>query len=250
MWIPDSSMWIEQAKAAGIAVPAQNPSIASSPVILALSAAAAAPLTNAGNPTVPGILASRTTATPIRVGLPDPSKSAAAVGAILATRAAVTGTSDARAALTWAVRSSPAAMPTNDTDLLDRLTTDPATAVPVSEQALISHNSGAGTAAAVAVYLGQDGAALDYPLVTLGTDAATVEASKDLVGLLVGAERPGSVAGCWIPGTGRHPRPVHDGRQRAESRRCGSPHHCLRRRWSTTRSAAFRSPTNPPECWP
>ena len=57
------------------------------------------------------ILASRKTADPVRVGLPDPTRSAAAVGAILATRAAVTGTSDARAALTWAVRSSPTGMP-------------------------------------------------------------------------------------------------------------------------------------------
>ena len=188
VWIPDSSMWVDRAKAAGITVPAQNPSIATSPVVLALSASAAAPLTTAGSPSVAGILASRTTATPVRVGLPDPTKSAAAVGAILATRAAVTGTSDARAALTWAVRSSPAAMPTNDGDLLDRLATDPNTAVPVSEQALISHNSGAGAAAAVAVYLGQDGAALDYPLVTLAADPETVAASNDLVRLLVAAD--------------------------------------------------------------
>ncbi len=188
VWIPDSTMWIEQAKAAGISVPAENPSIASSPVVLALAASAAAPLSAAGSPTVAGILASRKTAAPVRVGLPDPRKSAAAVAAILATRAAVTGTSDARAALTWAVRSSPAAMPTNDNDLLDRLATDPNTAVPVSEQALISHNSPAGAGAAVAVYLGADGGALDYPLVALATDADTVAASNDLVTLLLGAD--------------------------------------------------------------
>ena len=188
IWIPDSTMWIEQAKAAGISVPAENPSIASSPVVLALAASAAAPLSAAGSPTVAGILASRKTATPVRVGLPDPTKSAAAVAAILATRAAVTGTSDARAALTWAVRSSPAAMPTNDDDLLDRLATDPNTAVPVSEQALISHNAPAGAGAAVPVYLGPDGVALDYPLVTLATGADTVATGNDLVTLLLGAD--------------------------------------------------------------
>lgn len=195
VWIPDSSMWIERAKAAGIAVPAQSPSIATSPVVLALSTAAAGPLSAAGSPSVAAILASRGTGTPIRVGLPDPTKSAAAVAAILATRAAVTGTSDARAALTWAVRSSPAAMPTNDNDLLDRLAADPNTAVPVSEQALISHNSATGSAPAVAVYLGQDGSALDYPAVTLATDPATVAAGNDLVRLLVGADGQSALLG-------------------------------------------------------
>ncbi len=188
VWIPDSSMWIDEAKAAGMTVPAQNPSIATSPVVLALSASAAAPLAAAGSPSVAGILASRATATPIRVGLPDPTKSAAAVATILATRAAVTGTSDARAALTWAVRSSPAGMPTHDGDLLDRLTTDPNTAVPVSERALMRHNAAAGATPAVAVYLGQDESALDYPVVTLATDSDTVAAANDLVRLLMGTE--------------------------------------------------------------
>ncbi len=169
VWIPDSSMWIDEAKAAGITVPAQNPSIATSPVVLALSPSAAAPLTAGGTPSVEGILASRATATPIRVGLPDPTKSAPAVATILATRAAVTGTPDARAALTWAVRSSPASMPIDESDLLDRLATDPNTAVPVSEQAVInhnaaiSHNAAAGAAPAVAVYLGQERLGVGLP---------------------------------------------------------------------------------------
>ena len=187
-WIPDSSMWIDKAKAAGISVPAQNPSIGTSPVVLALSSSVAAPLIAAGSPTVAGILASRATGTPIRVGLPDPTKSAAAVATILATRAAVTGTPDARAALTWAVRSSPTGMPTKDNDLLNRLATDPNTAVPVSEQALNSYNATAGVTPAVAVYLGQDGSVLDYPVVRLATDPASTAAVDDLVRLLISAQ--------------------------------------------------------------
>ena len=192
LWIPDSSRWIEQARAAGLPLSAQAPSIASSPVLLALSPTVAGPLAAAGGTTVAGILASRMSAAPIRVGLPDPSQSAPAVAAILATRAAVTGTSDARAALTWAVRSSPSDMPRNDGDLLDRLAADPNTAVPVSEQALFAHNRTPGASPAVAVYLGADGSALDYPAVTLATDPDAVDVANDLVSLLIGA--PGRAA--------------------------------------------------------
>ena len=191
--------------------------------MLALSASAAAPLATGGGPAVAGILASRATASPMRVGLPDPTKSAAAIATILATRAAVAGTPDARAALTWAVRSSPAGMPVDGGDLLDRVAADPNTAVPVSEQALISHNSAAGAAPAVAVYLGEDSAALDYPAVTLGTDSDIVAAGKDLVQLLVGAHRRGGAAGSGFPSPGRHSSRVDDVRQRTQASPAG---HC------------------------
>ncbi len=187
VWIPDSSMWVQRAAAAGQAVPAQNPVIATSPVVFALSASTVAQLTAAGaTPNVEAILATRTTASPIRVGLPDPQRSATAVAAVLAARAAVTGTTDARAALTWAMRSSPPDLPIGDSDLLARLAADPNTAVPVSEHSVIAYNGGAGTPAATAIYPGAGAVALDYPVVTVSTDPAAVAAADDLVGLLIG----------------------------------------------------------------
>ena len=184
VWIPDSSMWLARAAEQGAAVPASGVSVATSPVVFALAPAAAAGLTAAGGvPDLRSILATRATANAIRVGLPDPARSAASVGAILGARAAVAGTTDARAALTWAVRSSPTGLPTNSAALLDRLAADPGTAVPVSEESVISHNVGG--SAAVAVYPGAAGVALDYPLVVL-TDAPTsVAAAEQLQQVLI-----------------------------------------------------------------
>ena len=189
VWIPDSSMWIERAAAAGLVTFGQNPSMATSQVVLALPEAAAGRFAAAAGPAdFSRILATRQTATPIRVGLPDPQKSAAAVGVVLAAEAAVAGTSDARAALTWAVRSSPADLPVDGNELIDRLAADPNTAVPVSERAVVAHNAAANAAPVVAVYPGSGGVALDYPLVTLSSDPDVVSAAGDLARLLVGEQ--------------------------------------------------------------
>src|SRR5664279_985567 len=187
VWIPDSSIWLERAAAAGVQTPGQHPSVANSPVVLALSGAAAAQVAAAGGPpNFASILASRQTATPIRVGLPDPEQSTPAVAAILAAQAAVAGTADARAALTWAVRSSPADLPVHSTDLLNRLAVDPNTAVPVGEQAVVEHNAAAGATPVVAVYPGSGGVALDYPLVALSTDPGVTTAAAGLASEFAG----------------------------------------------------------------
>jgi Mg-chelatase subunit ChlD len=181
VWIPDSSLWAARALAAGVPVPAQSPSIATSPVVLALSGTAAARLTGAGLGTnVAGILATRQTANPLRVGLPDPQGSAATIAAVLAAEVAVAGTPDARAALTWALRSSPPGLPTGDNELLERLATDPGTVVPVSEQAMLAHNLTPGATQAVAAYPVTGGSALDYPVVPLAADPNTVEAAGEI----------------------------------------------------------------------
>jgi Ca-activated chloride channel family protein len=190
VWIPDSSAWIATAQTAGLSIPDSNPSVATSPLVLAVPAATATRIAPAGGKAdVASILASRKTAEPVRVGLPDLDESAAAIAAVLSTRAAVTGTPDARAALTWAVRSSPAGMPVGDGELLDRLAADPNTAVPVSEQAVIAHNRDleGDAGRAVAVYPAKDGTASDYPVIALSTDPQTVAAVADLVALLVGS---------------------------------------------------------------
>jgi len=185
VWIPDSSIWLPRATAAGVTVGQDARSIAASPVVLALSGQALQQLSAAGGSAdVAGILATRKTATPIRVGLPDPDRSAAAVAAVLAARSSVSGAADARAALTWGVRSSPESLPVGDAELLGRLSADPGTALPVTERALIAYNDGHAGDPAHAVYPGQGGFALDYPVVALGSDPAVVAAAADLAGTL------------------------------------------------------------------
>jgi hypothetical protein len=185
VWIPDSSVWLSRASAAGLAVAGGAPSIATSPVVFALSGQATQQLAAAGaSADVAGILATRKTAAPIRVGLSDPDESAAAIAAVLAARASVTGASDARAALTWGVRSSPEDLPVPSTELLGRLAADPATALAVSEQALVTYNAAATGDHAHAVYLGPGGFALDYPVVAIGADPAVQAAASDLAEVL------------------------------------------------------------------
>jgi hypothetical protein len=181
VWIPDSSIWLPRAAAAGLTVNEATASIATSPVVFALSDQALRQLAAAGaSPDVAGILATRKSAAPIRVGLPDPEKSAAAVAAVLAARSSVTGTADARAALTWGVRSSPADLPVSGDELLARLSADPGTALPVTEQALVAYNRDNADRPAHAVYPGPGGFALDYPVVAVTADPAVTAGARDL----------------------------------------------------------------------
>jgi hypothetical protein len=189
VWIPDSSVWVERAMTEGQSLTVQNPSIATSPIVLAVSGTADSQLAiDGGSANVGSILATRQSATPIRVGLPDPEQSAPAIGAIIATRAAVSGTPDARAALTWGVRSSPADLPVHGDELLNRLGADPSTAVPVSEQTVVSHNTEPGASTVAAVYPTAGATALDFPVVSFGTDPEASRAAEPLVTMLTGAD--------------------------------------------------------------
>ena len=185
VWIPDSSVWVSWAAGAGVPVPAGPTSIATSPVVYALAAPTAQSLSAAGPVTIKSLLGTRLSATPIRMGLPAPRQSADAVGGILALQSAVAGQSDARAALTWGLRSSPANLPTSGSDLLARIGSDPGTAVPVTEQALWAHNQQAGSAQAVAVYP-TTGTELDYPFIALS--GATSGAADELLRSLLAPE--------------------------------------------------------------
>ncbi len=173
VWIPDSSMWVALAGRAGVPVPSGSPSVATSPLVLALAASTAQHLDPSAGPIhLNQILASRKTDSPIRLGLPDPTRSAASVGAVLEVQSSVAGQPDGRAALTWAMLSSPAGLPIQGSELLARLSTDPNTALPVSEQTVWAHNNTAGAAPAVAVYGASGGTRLDYPYVVMATDPA------------------------------------------------------------------------------
>jgi len=167
VWIPDSSIWTERT------VDGQDaPSVALSPVVLAVSNRLAGQY---GWPARPVSVADLTEAAaadsagdhPVRLGLPDPKRSATAVGAVLAIEGVLQGRSDERSALASAVRSGPAALPADTAKLLGELTTDSPLAVPVSEQSVSAYNATAGAVKAVAAYPAAGRMALDYPFVVL-----------------------------------------------------------------------------------
>ncbi len=192
VWIPDSSVWVTWAGGEGVPVPAGSPSVAASPVVYALAAPTVQQLSAAGPVTVNSLLSTRLTTTPVRMGLPAPRQSADAVGGILALQSTVAGQSDARAALTWGLRSSPANLPTSGEELLARIGSDPGTALPVTEQAVWAHNKETGAAPAVAVYPSA-GTNLNYPFVALASSSSSSAAADELLGSLLGPDGKAAV---------------------------------------------------------
>ena len=161
VWIPDSSIWAP-AKAE------DAPSVALSPVVLAVSQQLADQYGWPARPVpVEKLVEAAAGDHPVRLGLPDPRRSATAVGAVLAIEAVLQGQPDERAALATAVRSSPTALPADAAQLLGGLTGAGPLAVPVSEQSVSAYNATAGAAAAVAAYPTAGRMALDYPFVVL-----------------------------------------------------------------------------------
>ncbi len=135
------------------------------------------------------VLDSRLGESPIRVGLPDPERVAPALAAVLAMQDAVSGSPDARAALTWGLRSSPTDLPSTPAELVRRAAADPGIAVPTTEQAIVAHNARSGAAQLAALPLGTQALALDYPFV-LVDPAADRAAATTVLDALLGAAGP------------------------------------------------------------
>lgn len=172
IWIPDSSWWLARAQQVGLPAPVSSASIAGSPIVLAVAPSTARTL--ATPVTLTSVLRSRGAASPVRVGLPDPHRSAVSIGLLVALDAETAGRPDAAAASTWGLRSSPPGLAAAAEQLLTGLTQHPDTAVPVSEQAVLVHNRDAGVDAATPIYPTVGGSMLDYPLAVLDPAAAAL----------------------------------------------------------------------------
>lgn len=145
-WIPSSTLFLRRADGA----PASGPSIASSPVVLAVAEPVARALGwPRKSPTWPEVLGHAG----IVAGMPDPVRDPAGVSALVALREVTKGASDPAAAYVASLRKFSA-------------TTSGATVFPAAENVVLRHNSGLleGGTALVAVY-SPDAPALDYPFV-------------------------------------------------------------------------------------
>lgn len=199
VWIPDSSIWIPRTAGAGLDRSAPAPSIASSPVVVAVSVAVAR---HNGWPAEPLSL-SRLAAT-VRLGLAKPAESAASVGAVLGLHNAVRNQPNAPALLASAVRRARTGLPADPTHSLGTLSGPTPTAVATSEQAVWSTN--AGSTRVVAGYLPPGGMTLDYPFVTLSSaPAARSRAAALLASLAHGVGRDRLVAAGFRVATGQGP---------------------------------------------
>lgn len=167
VWIPNSTIWLQRAQARGAwDSPVTGTSIASSPVVLALTEDAAAQLGwPAKQPTWADVLNSS-----LKIGMPDPAREPVGVSVLFGVRDLMKGEPEPGAAVTTELRRLSANTMSTVGDLFTRLPgtgeDDPLDGFPVSENGVLRNNARQG-AALVAVYAAPAVPALDYPFVLM-----------------------------------------------------------------------------------
>ncbi|WP_242613103.1 substrate-binding and VWA domain-containing protein [Herbihabitans rhizosphaerae] len=190
-WVPDSTVWLQRARGKTARdVPEVGTSVASSPVVLALTDDTASQLGWPDKPvTWSDVLAA---GDKVAVGMADPTQSPVGVSALLATRAATASASDPAAANIGALRRLSPNTENTGEDLFARLPGAPSAdgplgAFPTSENEVLRHNVKAAPGSQlVAAYAVPGVPPLDYPYVVLpsATGDRRVGAERFLAALL------------------------------------------------------------------
>jgi Ca-activated chloride channel family protein len=201
LWIPDSSMWLQRLRAMGQDwVPDDAPSIARSPVVLAMPEPAATSLGWPGKKLSWGDLFPKLTSDiRLRTGIVEPHRDAAGLSGLLAL-AAVGDTLKGQAgqqATIGALRALATGRSTLRDELLARFprssdissVSSSLSAAPLSEQAVISYNSRQPPVPLAALYLDPAPMPLDYPFTVLpGLSIEKANAARAVLGVLAGDE--------------------------------------------------------------
>jgi hypothetical protein len=184
VWVPDSSLW---AARAGEAELENAGSMASSPVVLGTSRAAADSLGWTG--TAPTWAAALSTGRPLAV--PDLAASAEGISALAAVRASLGGGETGDNAVVQAVLAAARAAGPGPAEALETASTGSpdAALVPVSEQEVFAANAGTDDPALVAVYPSEGSPALDYPVLRVGTASGASRSAIDAVVRTLTSER-------------------------------------------------------------
>jgi Ca-activated chloride channel family protein len=199
VWIADSSTWLQRVRAVGAdLLTPQSPSVAQSPVVLAMPQPLAKTL---GWPnaklTWAALLQKMTSGDGLKAGIVDPARDASGLSGLLALgSAAAAAGQNAQAATVAGLRALANNRSTLRADLVGRFprSTDPAAlgtslaAAPLPEEAVIAYNAAQPPVPLAGVFLDPAPAPLDYPYATVpGLGAATARAAQDLLGRLTGA---------------------------------------------------------------
>lgn len=170
VWIPESTVWLQRAQERGAwSVPVAGTSVASSPVVLALTEDAAGQL---GWPTKQPTWGAVLGAQELAIGLPDPGREPVGVSLLFGVRDLLKSAPDPAAAITTQLRTlSPNTVPAV-ADLFTRLpgsgtAAEPLDGFPSSETALLRYNAKQEGSQLVAAYADPAVPALDYPFVVL-----------------------------------------------------------------------------------
>ncbi len=186
VWIPDSSAWTTRLTVPGTGVPVDNPSVTSSPYVLAVPLRAAASLHRSG-PTLrlAQLLPTQTGSTSWRWAFPDPARSVSSASAVSALLTDLSGTTGEAAALTELVRSANLDVGTDLDDALAQTSAVP-TAVPTTEQQAYLRNREHPASPVAVVYQDRTSLAADYPFVVLATERAKRLQASALLSALTG----------------------------------------------------------------
>ncbi|TVT13651.1 VWA domain-containing protein [Amycolatopsis acidiphila] len=205
VWIPDSTLRLRRAKAAGAAdVPESGSPVANSPVVFAMTEDAAKSLGWPGKtPTWQELLASG-----VSVGLPDPGSDPVGVSTLFGIAKALPPGPAAAPAFAAAIRRlAPNTLPGVD-DLYARLpgagsSKQPISAFPASETSVLRYNARSGVAATpdqlVAIYPPQPVPSLDYPFAVLGdAGQAQQQAAEKLLRALLAPDGQAALAAVGV----------------------------------------------------
>jgi Bacterial extracellular solute-binding protein len=196
-WVPESTFWLHRARALGaFEAPDRGTSVATSPIVLALTQPEAAQLGWPGRRSIPWSALLSPQARAVPVGIPDPATDPVGVSALIAIHA-ITGTGPAQIAALRRISPYTAA---RAADLYQRLPVAGGTpaggtlhAFVTSEQALAAHNARARSGTPlVAAYPDRPLPTLDFPYVVLPSAAAPARAgaTRFLAALLSPAAEP------------------------------------------------------------
>lgn len=191
VWIPESTMWLQRAQDKGAwDVPVTGTSIATSPVVLALTDDAA---TRLGwpdeEPTWGKVLGSR--ARGFTVGIADPARDPAGLSALTAVRRMASKAADASRAYTAMLRRMSPNAVEETTELFAQLPGrsdggEPLDAFPASELEVLRHNVQSPNPDLVAAYAQPSVPSLDFPYIVIpGTDPARRKAAASLLNRLL-----------------------------------------------------------------
>jgi len=203
-WVPDSTLWVDAARALPLGAKVVQPtgiSVARSPLMIVMPSVAAAQVPQFNNSVGWDFLLPQSAGGPptplgVRVEMPDPTQSAAGLGALVEVSRLLGTGATARTLLSQFVLSAqPSAQFDNPTSLaaFASQANPPLNARPVtvtSEQAILGYDAAHPGAPLVAQYpSGGAGAALttpelDYPYVVTSTDPTTVTAARQFGTLL------------------------------------------------------------------
>lgn len=187
VWIPDSSVWLGRARDLGANyVPATATSLASTPVVMAMSEGAAIqrgwPQRQLDWTAVVG------PNTELKVGIPDPSVDATGISAVLGVKAISSRAADPAAQNISLLRKVSPNATSGTSELYDKLLAatnntgsqgaDEIVAFPSAESALLRHNANHPNAPLVAVYPDPPVPSLDFPFAITTTDLIVTHAAQ------------------------------------------------------------------------